>query len=319
MAVGSRTVLLVASSGGHVAELYRLAPRVLEPGDEPLWVTNDTQQTRSLLHEEQVVWMPYLGSRNLSGTAAAVVPAVRLVRRARPRLVVSTGSGIALAFLPPSRALGVPCHYVESATRTRGPSLTGTALARVPGVHCYTQHPAWAGRRWHYGGSVLEGYQPTLATPVTAVRRVVITLGTWRQPFRRLVDRLLTLLPLVVAPDADILWQTGHTDVPDVPDARPFVPARELADAIREADLVVTHAGMGATMDALEAGRCPVVVPRTASAGEQVDDHQRDLAHSLSAAGLVVAVDADALGAQDLLRAAGRATRATPPGRFELR
>lgn len=299
-------------------ELHCLAPRLLAAGERTVWVTNDTAQTRSLLQGEDVLWVPYLGSRNLPGTARAAAKAVGVLARLRPAITVSTGSGIALAYLPAARALGAACHYIESATRVSGPSATGVALARVPGIRCYTQHSIWSGGRWGVGGSVMDGFTSVRTLQHRPIRRVVVTLGTWRQPFRRLVDRVQAVLPEVAAPDVQVLWQTGHTPVPDVPSARPFVPAHELVAAVRRADLVITHAGMGATLDALQAGRCPVVVPRTARAGEQVDDHQVELARTLVGIGLAVVADADDLSAADLRAAAHRSTRFTPAGQFVL-
>ena len=58
--------------------------------------------------------------------------------------VVSTGSGIALSYMPLARARGIPCHYMESAARSDGPSRTGRILCRVHGVHLYTQYPGLA-------------------------------------------------------------------------------------------------------------------------------------------------------------------------------
>lgn len=306
------TTLLVASTGGHLNELVRLAPRLAPVDHDVVWVTNDTVQSRSLLAGERTVLVPYTGSHNLPGTAANAVRAVGVLRRHRPDRVVSTGSGIALAFLPAARALGVPAHYVESATRVLGPSVTGRALQAVPGVHCYTQHPAWSSHRWASAGSILDGLEQRVATRTPRVRRVVVTLGSWRQSFRRLVEHLVPLLP----DGAEVVWQTGHTDVTGLVAApTPWLPADELAAAVAAADLVVTHAGMGATLDALEAGRCPVVVARSPVHGEQVDDHQVQLAAELARRGLAVVREPEALTAADLLDAAARVVERTdsPP------
>lgn len=311
------TTLLVASTGGHLNELVRLAPRLRPFDDDVLWMTNDTLQSRSLLGDARTVFVPYLGSRNPSGTALNALRAWRIIRQHRPDRVVSTGSGIAAAFLPTARTLRVACHYIESGTRVTGPSVTGRILERVPGVHCYTQHAGWASDRWSYAGSILDGFDQEEVSSQPQLRRVVVTLGSWRQSFRRLVEHLVPLLP----PDADVLWQTGHTDVAGlVPRATPWLPAADLAVAVREADLVVTHAGMGAVLDALEAGRCPVVVPRRQVHGEQIDDHQVQLAAELGNRALAVVREPAALTSADLLEAAGRRTvRAADPHPFVLR
>ncbi len=294
------STLLVASTGGHLRELHRLLPRLPLADDEVMWVTNDTDQGRTLLAGERVVFLPYQGSRNLSATIRNLGVARRVTSQTRFGAVVSTGSAIALSFLPLASARGITCHYIESGTRVASPSLTGRILRSSPGVHCYAQHHELARRGWHYGGSVLEGFQP-VRTRATEIRRVVVTLGTWRQGFRRLVERLVRIIP----PGVDTLWQTGHTDVDDLPiQSTPWVTPAELQTALREADVVVTHAGMGATLDALEAGRMPVSVPRRRFAGEQIDDHQLELASQLEHLGLAVVKAADGLRYEDLVSAA---------------
>lgn len=313
----SSCALLVASTGGHLTELNRLAPR-LPLGDRPVvWVTNDTRQSRALLRGRHVVFVPYQGSRNPRAGAWNAVLASGILGRYRPDLVVSNGAGIALSFLPLAAARGAACHYIESATRVVGPSVTGRVLARVPGVRCYTQHPGWADGAWHHAGSVLDGFVAAERPgPPAAPRRVVVTLGTWRQGFRALVERLVQILPA----DAEVLWQTGFTDVTGLGiEPAGWMPEHELMAALRAADVVVTHAGIGATLDALDAGLCPIVVPRRKAAGEQVDDHQVELAEELDRRGLAVVRRTEALHAADIAAAAGRTVlRPTAPAPFSL-
>jgi UDP-N-acetylglucosamine--N-acetylmuramyl-(pentapeptide) pyrophosphoryl-undecaprenol N-acetylglucosamine transferase len=310
------TTLLVASTGGHLTELVHLAPRLDPPDPHVLWVTNDTLQSRSILSGRDVVFVPYQGSRNVLMTLRNGGRAVSLLRRHRPDRVVSTGSGIALSFLPLARARGIPTHYIESGTRVLRPSVTGRVLEHLPAVHCYTQHRAWAGQRWAFAGSILDGFEARRMTAVPSLRRVVVVLGSWRQSFRRLVERLVEILPAEV----ETVWQTGHTDVSGLVDApSPWLPARDLDALLRDSDLVITHAGMGASLDALSAGKLPVVVPREAAYGEQVDDHQTELARELDRLGLAVVRSPATLTGADLVAAAGwRVSRAASPPGFRL-
>src|SRR6185437_6952180 len=55
---------------------------------------------------------------------AEPLPARRVLRGGRFTRVVSTGASVAASFFLPALRSGVPCHYIESATRTVGPSLT---------------------------------------------------------------------------------------------------------------------------------------------------------------------------------------------------
>lgn len=302
------TTLLLASTGGHLKELVRLRPRLPISGDV-VWVTNDTVQSRSLLEGEDVTFFPYQGSRNLKAALRNGAHAVTFLRARSVSTVVSTGSGIALSFLPTARLRGAACHYIESATRVHAPSLTGKVLSRVPGISCYFQHRSGALGRWRYGGSVLDGFV-AVPKPEVQISKVVVSLGTWRQSFSGLIERLVSVLP----PEAETLWQTGHTDVSHLPiEAVPFLPPTEMARAMAEADVVVTHAGMGTTLDALEAGRFPVVVPRRHHAGEQIDDHQVELAEQLQRCGLGRMCSASTLTREVLLEAAAHEVRSVAP------
>jgi UDP-N-acetylglucosamine transferase subunit ALG13 len=292
--------LLVASTGGHLEELRRLVPML--GLDRVEWVTHPTDQARSVLADERVHVVPYVGPRDLRGTARVLPHAIRLLRTGRYRALVTTGAAVAVPFVLVARSLRIPCHYIESATRTDGPSLTGSMLGRVPGTRVYTQHAGWADRRWHYRGSIFDRYQPVAVESRAPIRNVVVTLGTMRRfGFARAVRRLIEVLPSVVEPGAQILWQVGATPVDGLGiDARVAVPAADLRAAVESADLVIAHAGIGSALLALEAGACPVLLPRRAALGEHVDDHQRGLAAYLSNLGLAVVADADLVSASDL-------------------
>jgi UDP-N-acetylglucosamine transferase subunit ALG13 len=60
---------------------------------------------------------------------------------------------------------------------------------------------------------------------------------------------------------------------------------------MRTARAVVTHAGVGSVLTAFSAGKRPIVVPRLASLGEAIDDHQLVFARRLFQAGLVTLAD----------------------------
>lgn len=304
-------LLAVASTGGHLTQLHRLVPRLRPEPSEVHWVTFDTPQSRALLADEVVRYVPVVATRRAGALLATLAPAIRILRAGRYDTVISTGAGVALAFLPAARALGARAHYVESATRVGGPSVTGRVLARTPGIRRYTQAPGWEGGPWRYRGSVLDEFEPRPPSGPVAIRKVVVVLGTNPYGFRALLERLVELLPR----DAEVLWQTGVTPTDGLGiDAREYVPGDELAAAVAGADVVVSHAGTGAALSVLEAGRIPLLVPRRPELGEQVDDHQREVAAELLRRGLAVVREPDVLDHDALLEAArGRAARRDAP------
>jgi UDP-N-acetylglucosamine transferase subunit ALG13 len=322
------TTLFVATTGGHLTQLDTLARRI-QPSDDAVWVTHANEQSRSMLVDRDVEFVPYVGVRSVPDVVRCIPYARRLMQRYTLTRAVSTGSGIALGYLPYLAARGVACHYIESATRVSGPSLTGRVLQWVPGVRTYTQYPRWAGSRWQYAGSVFDGYEarPVTRSPEGEIR-VVVTVGAATQyPFRRLLEHLVPLLipegglTRATGLPVTVLWQTGDTPVSDLPiQATPALPAAELAAALGKADIVISHAGTGSALAALNAGRYPILATRDSARGEQVDDHQHELAAELASRGLAMHRDAQAITVDDMLETLGISVRRAPsPPPFELR
>jgi UDP-N-acetylglucosamine transferase subunit ALG13 len=281
------------------------------------WVTFSTPQSRALLSDESVSWAAYTGQRDYAGILRNLPLAHRLLDGSKVTSVVSTGAAIALSFLPLAARRGIDTHYIEGIARSEAPSATGGLLARLRGINLYTQWPRWASGRWNYGGSVFEKFVAAEApTDSAQIRRVVVMLGTMPYSFRRLVDRLLELLPK----DAEVTWQVGATPVDDLPiNAHESLAPAALNAAIASADVVVGHAGGGSALQVMEAGKTPLLVPREAAHGEHVDDHQLQIAKLLPELGLAVGARVQDLTADHLLIAARRRVMSTgDPPAFRL-
>lgn len=320
------TTLFLATTGGHLEQLAGLAARIAPDGDE-LWVTHANEQSRSLLRDRDVEYVPYVRVRNVPDVVRCVPTAHRLWRRRGITRVVSTGSGIALGYLPYLAARGVACHYIESAARVAAPSATGTVLQRVPRIHRYTQYPHWAGARWGFAGSVFDSFRAEPAVPdATGVLRVVVTVGTAAEfPFARLIEGLVPVLGPAGSLEAatgrpvEVLWQTGCTPTDGLPIMPlPFLPAADLGAALAAAHVVVSHAGTGSALASLAAGRHPVLVTRSAALGEAGDDHQGELADELVRRGLATRREAGSVTAGDLVASMGTTVHRADPPAFEL-
>ena len=309
------TTLLVANDGGHLMQLHTLRPR-LGVGEDVVWVTPRTPQTESLLSGERVHWALPCPPRDTRALARNTVECRRLFRDHDVSLVVSTGAALALAVLPQARLRGVETVYIESATRYDKPSISGRALAMVPGVTTFSQSSALTRGNWQYLASPWELYD-TAPTPPRTIRSMVVSLGTQGDyGFRRLLERLVPLVPS----GTEVLWQTGGTNTSGLGiEGRQRVPSEEMAAAIRAADVVVAHAGTGIALMALENGKLPILVPRRAMHGEHVDDHQLTIALELALRDLCISRDADSLKHRDLVAAASRrVTKVTDPPQLRI-
>ena len=315
--VGPGTVLLVASAGGHLRELEALAPRLVPPGWRHVWLVPAGPQADQLDSSHPVHRLHPTAPRDWKATLRNVIPAGRTLRQVRPVAVVSTGAAVAVPSLGLARLRGVEAHYIESAARTGGPSLTGRMLRRLPGCHLYSQWPGWADDHWSAVGSVFDGYEAEPIPVQTPVRTLVVTLGTQSgYGFRRLVERLTQIVPAEV----DVLWQVGGTDVSGLGiDAVARVDPDTLAEAMVRADAVISHAGVGSALGALAAGRMPVLVPRRQGHGEHVDDHQSQIGDEVVRRRLARAREADVVTWEDVEWAAGHTVTYAEPGPLSLR
>lgn len=270
----------------------------LQPGPTH-WVTSRTPHTEALLAGRTVHWMPHVASGDVVGAMRNLPRALALHRRVRPELVVTTGAAAAAPHLLVAAALRCPIRYVESATRRHGPSATGRLAQRLPRTALYAQGGGWGDARWQTIEDVFSAYQVESASREGRPRRALVSLGTERYPFLRAVRNAERVLR-----DLDVVWQTGSTRVVRDGELLPqWMPGDRLRAACREADVVITHAGVGSVLTALGEGKVPVILPRQHEFGEHIDDHQLEAAQLLETRGLAVCADPDRLSQDHLERA----------------
>jgi UDP-N-acetylglucosamine transferase subunit ALG13 len=133
---------------------------------------------------------------------------------------------------------------------------------------------------------------------------IFVTVGTHQQPF----DRLLGALGELDA--GELVVQYGPAEPPPgVARAEPYMPFERVLTCMREAETVITHAGVGSILCARREGHVPLVVPRRHDLGEHVDDHQAELTRALEPRGGIVAV----WDVAELAAAVARSIRAAEP------
>lgn len=115
--------MLIASTGGHLAQLMRLRP--WWSPHRRTWVTFDKPDARSHLDGETVIWAHHPTTRNIANLIRNTGVAALSLRRHRPDLVVTTGAGVALPFFVFAWLLRIPTVYLEVFDRVDSPTLTG--------------------------------------------------------------------------------------------------------------------------------------------------------------------------------------------------
>lgn len=127
-------LLLVASTGGHLAQLMVL--RSWWSAFERTWVTFDKADAHSALAGEDVVFAHHPTTRNLRNAARNLRLARRTIAGLRPSLVVSTGAGVAAPFFLVARAHGIPSMYIEVFDRIDSATLTGRMCRPLSTAFC---------------------------------------------------------------------------------------------------------------------------------------------------------------------------------------
>jgi UDP-N-acetylglucosamine transferase subunit ALG13 len=120
---------------------------------------------------------------------------------------------------------------------------------------------------------------------------IFVTIGNATQSFERLLRAVDDLARDGVFGKSQIFMQSGNTQFQaQACQQQAFMGADEFSATLRDAEVVVTHAGAGTLLQSIVCGKLPVVVPRQASHAEHIDDHQVELARRLEQEGKIIAV-----------------------------
>jgi UDP-N-acetylglucosamine transferase subunit ALG13 len=116
-----------------------------------------------------------------------------------------------------------------------------------------------------------------------------VSVGNATQPFSRLLNAVANLAAQLPQP---VFVQYGsNTFRCDACQATAFLDMESFTARLCSAELVIVHAGAGSVIQAVQAGKVPVVAPRRRSYGEVIDDHQVEFARALAEAQKVVLLE----------------------------
>lgn len=118
---------------------------------------------------------------------------------------------------------------------------------------------------------------------------IFVCLGSQQYQFNRLLQKLDELVDENAI--NNVFAQIGSsTYKPQHYECRDFLSQEEYEKKVKDANLIITHAGTGAIIKALKAQKQVIVVPRQAKYGEHADDHQFQIADFMEENGYVFKV-----------------------------
>ena len=145
----ARRVLLVASSGGHLAQLQLLTP--VFDTDERRWVTFDHPSVD--VGDDPVVFCHSPTTRNVPNLLRNLRLAGRMLLRWQPDVIISNGAGVAVPFIVLGRLLGAHTVFVEVYDRIDSRTMTGRLVKPFCDAFCVQ----WPEQQETYGSGTVIG------------------------------------------------------------------------------------------------------------------------------------------------------------------
>ena len=117
---------------------------------------------------------------------------------------------------------------------------------------------------------------------------ILVTLGTQDKPFPRLLQAVEKAIEAGEIHDR-VIVQAGYTSFFSVHmEVFDYISRQQFSLFIQQADLLITHGGVGTIMAGLRAGKKILAAPRLAKYKEHHNDHQTQLLSAFASAGYLI-------------------------------
>jgi len=120
---------------------------------------------------------------------------------------------------------------------------------------------------------------------------ILVMLGTQNNDFHRLLDEIEKNIENGNI-NEEVIVQAGFTKYKsDKMRIFSMTSKENLEDLIKQADLIITHAGVGSIEMSLEQNKKVIAVPRLKKYGEHVNDHQKEIEDEFNRKGLIIGIN----------------------------
>lgn len=117
---------------------------------------------------------------------------------------------------------------------------------------------------------------------------IFVTVGTQPNGFLRCLKEVETLIDKYNIKE-EVVAQIGNTDFKtDKFKTIPFTGENEFKQYIKDASVIITHAGSGAIFNSIKAGKKIIAMARLHDFNEMADNHQTELIKKLSEGGYLI-------------------------------
>lgn len=109
---------------------------------------------------------------------------------------------------------------------------------------------------------------------------IFVTVGTHYIGFDRLIKKMDEIAPNL---NDEVIMQIGNTNYePKNTEWFKFMEYDKILNFIKKADIIICHGGAGTLLDILDLNKFIIVIPRLKKYKEAYDDHELELAESLT-------------------------------------
>ena len=119
---------------------------------------------------------------------------------------------------------------------------------------------------------------------------ILVMLGTQNNSFERLLKKMDELIEKKII-DEKVIVQSGYTNY-ESKNMRIFdlIPQEELERYQEQADLIITHGGVGSIVSSIKKGKKVIAIPRLHRYHEHVNDHQKQIVESFDKKGYIIGI-----------------------------
>lgn len=120
---------------------------------------------------------------------------------------------------------------------------------------------------------------------------ILVMLGTQNNSFHRLLEEMDNLINDGTI-EQEVIVQAGYTKYESTNmEIFDLIPKEKLDEFQENADLIITHGGVGSIISSIEKGKKVIAIPRLHEYEEHVNNHQKDIVNMFNEKGYIIGID----------------------------
>ena len=120
---------------------------------------------------------------------------------------------------------------------------------------------------------------------------ILVLLGTQNNSFNRLLEEIEKNIKNGTIKE-EVIVQAGYTKFEtDKMEIIDLMSKEQLEKFQDEADLIITHGGVGSIISSIEKGKKVIAVPRMHEYGEHVNNHQKEIVKDFNDKGYIIGIE----------------------------